>query len=1054
MSLFRHSRGSRSRFRPSVESLEDRSVPAGNVTATLTGGGTLLITGDGAANSVRIQGNSSATLNISSTDTTINNQTGSVTLGVFRGSIIIAMGDGNDSVVIDRVLTRGMLSIDMGAGDDSLAITTSAVRKDAIIGMGDGNDSVTLRPVLMSGNALVDVGAGDNRVNVAGSDFKAGAYLAAGAGTNSLGVSHSTFKVPPATSGFTQTINALLPAAANDSATVATGASVIINLTGNDSAGEGAINPATIVITDQPDHGSLTFNNDGTVSYKNDGTANATDSFRYTVMNSKGGISNIATATISITGIVGPTVAVTSTAGTVTKTSPIPFTATFSDSVTGFTQAEITVANGTVTTFTPIDAKTYNFTVTPTGQGAVVVTVPANVAQNGIGLNNSASTATTVTFDSTNPSITINNLTTSSTTPTLTGTVSESNAVVTVTVNNQNFTAAVSGTTWSVQITPALPAGTYAVTATATDLAGNASTANNGSGLIIDLTPPTFAISSNSSSPTGLTSIPITITFSENVTGFASTDITVGNGSLSGFTSIDQKTFTANLTPTANGAVTASIAAGAVTDQVGNQNAAGTPFTITFDSAALGVTVSSLTTNDTTPTLSGTVNNANATVSVTVNGQTLTAAVSGNTWTATVTTPLADGAYAVAATATFNGNSTTFNSPNGLIVDTVAPTVSVTSSLTSPTASTSIPITVIFSENVTGFTAADISVGNGTLGTLTQVDAKTYTASITPTTTGNVTVNIAAGGASDTAGNANAAAPTFTIAFSGAAPTVARTLANVTNPAATANTTILLPGTFADTDITNSSVTFKTTKGGTPLDLNVELFDKDAPLTVANFFNYFDRYAANGGTIFHRLVLENTLKVLQGGGFSLNDATDTISGHIATDPPIRNEFSSARLDVRGTIAMAKVGNQPDSATSEFFFNLDDANANTLNGNNNGGFVVFGKLVGAADLANVDSLAAVPIQSAQGFTELPLVSGTTPNETNIERITQIVVNHRDDELTYTASSSNTAAVTVSNTGFQGNQLVLDYQAAGVSTITVTATDKEGHSISTTFTVTVT
>jgi peptidyl-prolyl cis-trans isomerase A (cyclophilin A) len=182
--------------------------------------------------------------------------------------------------------------------------------------------------------------------------------------------------------------------------------------------------------------------------------------------------------------------------------------------------------------------------------------------------------------------------------------------------------------------------------------------------------------------------------------------------------------------------------------------------------------------------------------------------------------------------------------------------------------------------------------------------------------------------------------------------------------------------------------------------------------------------------------------------------TDTISSHIPQDATIRNEYSSTRPNVRGTIAMAKVGGDPNSATSEFFFNLDDVNANEL-ATNNGGFTVFGKLAGAADLTNIDSLAAVPIKGGSGqFPELPLVDGTTIDENNVERIQQIVVNHRDGELTYTATSSNPAVVTATPGGFQGNQLALDYLTAGTSTITVTATDKAGQSASTTFVVTVT
>ncbi len=56
--------------------------------------------------------------------------------------------------------------------------------------------------------------------------------------------------------------------------------------------------------------------------------------------------------------------------------------------------------------------------------------------------------------------------------------------------------------------------------------------------------------------------------------------------------------------------------------------------------------------------------------------------------------------------------------------------------------------------------------------------------------------------------------------------------------------------------------------------------------------------------------------------------------------PIQNEFSSDRSNVSGTIAMAKVGNDPNSATSQWFVNLGDNSANL--DNQNGGFTVFGK----------------------------------------------------------------------------------------------------------------
>src|SRR5439155_7304791 len=71
--------------------------------------------------------------------------------------------------------------------------------------------------------------------------------------------------------------------------------------------------------------------------------------------------------------------------------------------------------------------------------------------------------------------------------------------------------------------------------------------------------------------------------------------------------------------------------------------------------------------------------------------------------------------------------------------------------------------------------------------------------------------------------------------------------------------------------------------------------------------------------------------------------TDGNLVHIDTFAPVVNEFSADHPDSVGTIAMAKLGNDPNSATSEWFFNLID-NSQNLGGDNNGGFTTFGNVV--------------------------------------------------------------------------------------------------------------
>ena len=134
-------------------------------------------------------------------------------------------------------------------------------------------------------------------------------------------------------------------------------------------------------------------------------------------------------------------------------------------------------------------------------------------------------------------------------------------------------------------------------------------------------------------------------------------------------------------------------------------------------------------------------------------------------------------------------------------------------------------------------------------------------------------------------------------------------------------------------------------------DIEAELYDQDKPITVQNFI----RYVQNGSyqnNFAHRLVPGF---VVQGGGFTVTNrgSTNWLPMDIATFPPIKNEFSVGRRfsNVYGTIAMAKLGGDTNSATSQWFFNLvnntflDAADKNNL-------FVVFGHTIGGTNVLNI------------------------------------------------------------------------------------------------------
>ena len=162
-------------------------------------------------------------------------------------------------------------------------------------------------------------------------------------------------------------------------------------------------------------------------------------------------------------------------------------------------------------------------------------------------------------------------------------------------------------------------------------------------------------------------------------------------------------------------------------------------------------------------------------------------------------------------------------------------------------------------------------------------------------------------------------------------------------------------------------------------DFDVELFDEETPITVANFVGIVNR-GDYDNTFFHRSVPGF---IVQGGGFQA-----TTQDEIPSVDPIMNEPGIS--NTRGTIAMAKLGDDPDSATTQWFFNLGD-NSENLD-NQNGGFTAFGRVLGNG-MSVVDAIAALPVVNAGGtFSEIPLIdfAGGTIADANLVIIESITI----------------------------------------------------------------
>ncbi len=149
----------------------------------------------------------------------------------------------------------------------------------------------------------------------------------------------------------------------------------------------------------------------------------------------------------------------------------------------------------------------------------------------------------------------------------------------------------------------------------------------------------------------------------------------------------------------------------------------------------------------------------------------------------------------------------------------------------------------------------------------------------------------------------------------------------------------------------------------TPLgDIEIELLEADAPQTVANFLNYVtnNRY---DNTFMHRSVPGF---IIQGGGFGFSNGQ---ASPVTAFAPVVNEFKVS--NTRGTVAMAKLGGDPNSATGQWFINLADNSGNL--DSQNGGFTVFARVIGDG-MEIADAIAQLQIVNAGGaFASLPVIN---------------------------------------------------------------------------------
>lgn len=127
----------------------------------------------------------------------------------------------------------------------------------------------------------------------------------------------------------------------------------------------------------------------------------------------------------------------------------------------------------------------------------------------------------------------------------------------------------------------------------------------------------------------------------------------------------------------------------------------------------------------------------------------------------------------------------------------------------------------------------------------------------------------------------------------------------------------------------------------------VELYDTYSPQTVANFYKYVSA-GFYSNTLIHRVDRDF---VIQGGGY-----TSGMVSKPALYAPIKLESNNGLSNLRGTIAMAR-RSDPDSATSQFFFNVNDNTSLDYQSPANPGYAVFGRII--SGLPTLDAINVVP-----------------------------------------------------------------------------------------------
>ncbi|MFP3494456.1 Ig-like domain-containing protein [Pseudomonas sp. SIMBA_059] len=777
------------------------------------------------------------------------------------------------------------------------------------------------------------------------------------------------------------------------------------------------------------------------------------------------------------------TIVVTTTAQHIGSTSLV--TITFSQAVTGFTNADLTVSNGTLSAVSSSDGGvTWTATFTPNSS--------VTSATNHIVLDNTGVTGVSNGLAGSGTS-TSNNYTVDTVRPTATVAVASTGLNIGGTsVVNITFSEAVSGfsladmtasngtlsnlatsdnISWTATLTPTggITSGTNVITLDNT-LYTDAST-NTGTGVTtsnnysVDTVRPTASIVvSNPALNIGGTSL-VTITFSEAVSGFTNADLVVADGTLSAVSSSDGGiTWTATLTPSAgvsHSGDVITLSNTGVADAAGNAGSGTTSSnayavdtlrpnaTIVFSNTTLAIGQTSLVTITFSEAVSGFTN-----ADLTITNGTLSAVSSsdgGVTWTATftptasITSPTNHITLDKTGVQDLAGNagSGTTNS-NNVAIDTQRPTATIVVANPILAIGQTSLVTVTFSEAVTGFTNADLTIANGTLSAVSSSDGGiTWTATFTPsasTTNAANHITLDNTGYSDQSGNTGTGTTdSNNFAIDTQRPTATIVIAD---PVLSAGETTLVTITFseavsgftnADLTIANGTLTAVSSSDGgitwtatfTP---TLGVSDASNVITLANAgvadlagnagsgttssANYTVDTVLPTATI---VVADNALKIGETSAVTIT-FSEAVTGFTNADLTIANGTLTAVSSSDGGITWTATFT-PSSAITDAtnLITLDNSGVRNLSGNAGSGTTTSNNYAidtqrPTATIVVTDTALGIGQTSLVAVTFSEAVTGFTNADLTIANGTLSAVSSSDGGITWTATLTPAAGIT--------------------------------------------